>query len=434
MPARAIRLFLGLALLVSFTMTAQVTSLWYKESFHEGQIFVFNSSDTFKAWQESKSLAKPITKTKYGPSGETVLFENETAMDLYNIKHNKDSEVRTVKASESKPVIPTSLKVGDSGELKFSGLLQGWYIADSSPVGTGTDYLGNKTGVNTFRMRRAEIKLSGKITPAWGFEVMLDPAKTQNFTTGNDDKLLQDLAISYLGLKGHEFAIGQKKIAITEEGLRSSADLDFAERSRITRVIGDLRQGGFFYKGQYGNMFAAQASITNGTIANTNDDSNDTLFWAARFDVKPSKGLVAGISGGTGDVQQEHLTRDRLGAHIRWDGNEQLPLWLRFEYGWAKDGQGAGKSDITRAGWYGSALYTFAKQFQLGVRYEEYDPDKDVSGDKLTILTSGFHYLLKGRNLNLKLDWFHIKQEGRKVNGVLEESYDEVVLAVQAAF
>lgn len=113
--------------------------------------------------------------------------------------------------------------------------------------------------VSTRSVCCAEIKLSGKITKAWGFEVMLDPAKTQNLTAGNDDKILQDLAVSF-GLKGHEIAIGQKKIAMTEEGLRSSSDPHFSERSRITRVIGDQRQAGFFYKGEFSKLFAAQAS------------------------------------------------------------------------------------------------------------------------------------------------------------------------------
>ena len=95
------------------------------------------------------------------------------------------------------------------------------------------------TGYNTFRLRRAEIKLSGKITPSWGFEVMVDPAKTLHDPRrpGGDDKILQDLAVTYLGLKGHEFSLGQKKIAITEEGLRSSSELDFVERARITRTF-----------------------------------------------------------------------------------------------------------------------------------------------------------------------------------------------------
>lgn len=427
----------GLLLLASFLITsaaaAQVTSLWYKEVVKDGRIYVFNDPATFKAFDPAKPAAKAITKTAYGPSGETVVFENETALDLYNIKHNKDSEVRAV-AKPAAPALPTSLKIGD-GELKFGALIQGWYVADASPLGTGTSYLGNNTGVNTFRVRRTEIKLSGKVTPSWGFDVMIDPAKTQSFTAGSDDKILQDMGVSFLGLKGHEITLGQRKIAISEEGLRSSSELDFAERSRITRVIGDQRMIGLFYKGDFSPSLAGQVSITNGTIANVLDTSNDTLFWAARFDVKPKAGMVVGLSGGTsGGEGLEHRTADRIGFHFRWDGTETLPLLLRFEYGRAVDGQGVGKDDIKRDGFYGSALYTFAKVYQVGVRYEEYDQNKDVDGDKLEILTAGFHYLIKGKNINLKADWFSIKQEGRKINSVLEESYNQFVLAAQVAF
>jgi hypothetical protein len=242
------------------------------------------------------------------------------------------------------------------------------------------------------------------------------------------------LGLTYIGLKGHEFGIGQKKIAMTEEGLRSSSEIDFAERSRITRVIGDQRQAGLFYKGEFGEKFGAYASVTNGTLSNTNDDSNDTLFSAARFDFKPAKGMVLGVSGGTGSAQADHRTRDRVGAHFRWDGTEKLPLWLRFEYGAATDGQASGNPDIEREGFYGSALYTFAKQFQVGLRFEEYDQNTDVDNDTLRIVTAGFHYLIKGKNINLKADWMGFEQEGRQVNSVPDEKYNQLVFAAQVAF
>ncbi len=286
--------------------------------------------------------------------------------------------------------------------------------------------------MNTFRLRRAEIKLSGKVTPAWGYEVMIDPAKTQSFSAGGDDKILQDLGITFLGLKGHEFTLGQKKIAITEEGLRSSSELDFAERSRIPRIIGDQRQAGFFYKGTYGSMFAAQASITSGLPSNVAGTS-DRLFYAARFDVKPAKGLVAGVSGGTGNQGTQALKRDRLGAHVRWDGTESLPLMLRAEYGMATDGQTNG-TEIDRDGFYVSALYTFAKKFRLGARYEQYDPNGDAANDDLSIVTGGFHYMIKDKNVNLKAEWYGVEQKGRKVNNVLDETYNQFVLAAQIAF
>ena len=436
MHALALRRFIGIALvgllLLAGTAHAQINLLWYREVAHDGRIYVFNDPNVFKAWESSRELGKSTTKVNYGPNGETVVFDSDAALDLYNFKHGKDSEVRPYtppKAPTFPP--PTTLKIAD-GELKIGALLQAWYITDDSLQGSGTDYLGNPTGINTFRIRRAEIRLSGTVTPSWGFDVQIDPAKTQNYSSGGDDKILQDFAITWLGLKGHEFSLGQKKIAITDEGLRSSSEIDFAERARITRVIGDQRQEGFFYKGTYGSLFAAQASITSGVPSNTSSTS-DRLFFAARFDVKPVAGMIVGVSGGAGDQGTPPLATNRLGAHFRWDGTEALPLMLRAEYGWAKDGQTNG-ADVDRAGFYVSALYTVAKQFRIGARYEEYDANRDVSGDKLTVVTCGLHYLIKGKNMNLKAEWYGVDQEGRKVNGVLEERYNQFVLAAQVAF
>lgn len=436
MQPHTLRRLIGIALagllLLAGAAHAQVNLLWYKEVAKDGRIYVFNDPNEFKTWETSGELGKSISKIGFGPNGETVVFDNETALDLYVFKHGKEPEVRKYtppKAPTFPP--PTTLKVAD-GELKFGLLLQGWYLGDDSAQASGNSYLGNPTGVNTFRLRRAEIKLSGKVTPAWGYEVMIDPAKTQSFSAGGDDKILQDLGITYLGLKGHEFTLGQKKIAITEEGLRSSSDLDFAERSRITRIIGDQRQAGFFYKGTYGTMFAAQASITSGLPSNVAGTS-DRLFYAGRFDVLPAKGMVLGVSGGTGNQGTQALTRDRLGAHFRWDGTETLPLMVRAEYGMATDGQTNG-TEIDRDGFYASALYTFAKQFRIGARYEEYDPNTDVANDELSIVTGGFHYMIKGRNVNLKAEWYGVEQKGRKVNNVLDEKYNQFVIAAQVAF
>lgn len=334
---------------------------------------------------------------------------------------------------------PTALRIGD-GELKFGLLLQAWYVGDDSPATLGTtDWLGSTAGYNTFRLRRAEIKLSGKIRPDWGFEVMIDPAKSQNFASSStDSKILQDLAITYLGLTAHEFSLGQKKVVLTEEGVRSSSELDFVERAQVTRNFSDVRQSGFFYKGEYGGTFGGWASITNGTPANTTSDTNDAVFFAGRLDCRPVKGMLLGASGGTGGVSggTAHREVTRYGAHFRWDGTADLPLWLRAEYVAARDEQASGLT-LRRDGFYVSALYTFLGRLQLGARYDTLNNDKDctrATGCRTTMITGGLHYLVKGKNLNLKLDYYNIKQEGRALGGVPEEQYTQLVLAAQAAF
>ena len=178
-----LRHIMGIALagllLLAGAAQAQVNLLWYKEVAREGRIYVFNDPNVFKAWEGSGEMGKSITKINYGPAGETVVFDGDAALDLYNFKHNSDAEVRPYtppKAPTFPP--PTTLKVAD-GELKFGLLLQAWYIMDdSAQAASGTYYLGNPIGVNDFRLRRAEIKLSGKVTPAWGYEVMIDPTKS----------------------------------------------------------------------------------------------------------------------------------------------------------------------------------------------------------------------------------------------------------------
>ena len=42
--------------------------------------------------------------------------------------------------------------------------------------------------------------------------------------------------------------------------------------------------------------------------------------------------------------------------------------------------------------------------------------------------------MIKGKNVNLKAEWYGVDQEGRKVDGVLQETYDQFVLAAQVAF
>lgn len=424
-------------LLLAGAAQAQVNLLWYKEVVKDGRIYVFNDPNEFAAWQSSGELGKSISKIGFGPNGETVVFDNEAALDLYVFKHGKEPEVRPYSAPKPpKPVPPTTLKIGD-GELKFGGLLQGWYVMDDSATGSGSSQLGNSTGVNTFRLRRAEIKLSGKVTPEWGFEVMIDPTKSPSVTAGADGKILQDFAISYSGLKGHDFQLGQKKIWLMEEGNRSSSALDFAERSLVARQFSDKRELGLFWKADWSPMVTTGVSVTQGTTLN-NNDNNDALNFNARLDVKPTTGLVVGASGGySAGEGTAYLGRERYAAHVRWEGTEDLPLGFRFEYAEGRDEQASGGvvTKLKRNGWYGTVLYTFAKKYQLAARYEEVDRNKDAAApSKTKILTGGLHYFIKGNNANLKLNVESIEDDGRTVNGILDEKYLQAVVAAQISF
>jgi len=362
-------------------------------------------------------------------------------------------------AAQTSPAAAPVLGWGSEGELKFGLLLQAWYITDDSPLAipTGTttsSTLGNFVGANTFRLRRAEIKLNGKVNSDWAFEVMFDPAKaivssgavTNNNTT--DAKILQDLAVTFTGLKGWELSLGQKKITLTEEGVRSSSELDFPERTQIVRAISDRRETGLFVKGDVAEPVTIWGSITSGTASNTLDDSNDTIYACGRVDLKFVKGLNFGGSGCTsGGETAAHLTRTRVGGHARFNGGGGFPLIAEAEYTYAQDGQTGPSTVLRRSGWYAQALYTLLDRVQVAGRYDiittNLDAQDGTNGvtqkdSQIKTWTFGLHWLPLGhdryKNVSLKLDYFNVQQDNRVVNGALSDSYNQFVVAAQVAF
>ncbi|NDD91118.1 hypothetical protein EBZ37_03435, partial [bacterium] len=145
--------------------------------------------------------------------------------------------------------------------LKVSGLLQSWYLSDSS----ATSAKGN------FRVRRAELRVSGSVAENTRLSLMLDAAKNLNFTDSTkDSKVLQEVGIGYSFAQEVEFIAGQFKGLSTTEGLDSSSELLFPERSRIARKFGDKRkQGAQLHYRSTGWQLGAM--LSNGGEANTND-------------------------------------------------------------------------------------------------------------------------------------------------------------------
>jgi len=81
-------LALVLALSVASVAVAQVTGLYYQEVEKDGRVYVFNTPERYQSWQSSGDIGTAITLVGRGAGGETLVAENETAMDLYLFKHN----------------------------------------------------------------------------------------------------------------------------------------------------------------------------------------------------------------------------------------------------------------------------------------------------------------------------------------------------------
>ncbi|MBK8792377.1 MAG: hypothetical protein IPN59_04340 [Holophaga sp.] len=174
------------------------------------------------------------------------------------------------------------MSTAQAQDFKFSGLVQVWYtqMLDSNLRNNSVANYYNLRGEykeNGFSVRRTEIKVAGKILDGVKFEVMLDPSIA---TSTTNPMILQDAAIEFELAPGLDFKVGQFKTLQTMEGLTSSSEILFAERSQLGRAFGDKRDRGGVLSYSFGDPKAFGAKISaaafNGVSDAVSGKSNDT--------------------------------------------------------------------------------------------------------------------------------------------------------------
>jgi len=323
------------------------------------------------------------------------------------------------------------IRVGQ-GTLKVGGLFQGWALWD-----------GNDN--DRFRIRRTELKFAGDILgdERFTYTIMIDPS--QVLEDGSRDSPLQDafFTIDQIPfLPHHKIDLGQYKLPMTEEGLRSSAKLDTAERSFIGRTFGDQRDIGAMLTGEWPYV-TYQLGIFNGSGQNQSDP-NDQKDLAGRVVLRPLKALEltrtdwdlgafeVGVAGYHRPVHGSTLNKKRLGYEARYEFQN---LSLKWEYLFGqgtRSGAVSSAENATKAtGWYAQAGYTLAPwwpKLQGVVRFESFDPNELASLDQERDLTLGLNYFIERHNAKAQLNWVHKDEQGDDVGN------DQVIAAFQYAF
>lgn len=298
-------------------------------------------------------------------------------------------------------------------KIKLNSLLQFWYQYDDS-----------ETPKDTFRIRRAEIKLSGEIKPDVVYwTLMLDPAAVREddtkFTTVDNTKvvketgrksLLQDFVIT---LKPYRFLFidfGQYKIPFGMEGLESSAKLDFVERSAIATQFkwSDYRDIGFTLKGDFKiNNVKIQSAVGffNGEGQNKLD-INEPMDFVCRLVVKPSEMLHLGVAHYNGKTGKNEKDKVYTGVELKFVKD---PITIYGEYASGKSG------DTEKLTYYLTLGYKIYKFIQVVARYDSYDFDITTVGGEKYELTAGVNYFIKNDNAKIQLNYVYCGETGTQV-------------------
>ncbi len=101
-----------------------IQSLYYKEMVKEGRIYVFNSAARAESFEKSGEFGTGISRIGVGPNGETVMAENETALELFFFKNNIAQEVARPKTPNLNIVVARRQDAHDARQQLLHGDLQ----------------------------------------------------------------------------------------------------------------------------------------------------------------------------------------------------------------------------------------------------------------------------------------------------------------------
>ena len=437
------------ALFISFNASAQTA--FYVEEVKDGRIYVFNDPKMYKMFQESGELEVRISRIGAGPNGETIYFDSENAIHLYNFKHDLPAEV-IIKPEEKKPIMKVTWKDGkttidtDLAQINISNRIQvRWTQTEvlPSPLFPGVDA---DDSIGSFRIRRAKTKFDGWFYDKdLTFELQLNWADIANpledanlnFDITNGSKLFM--------IKG-----GQFKVPFGRQELTSSGNQQFVDRSAVSNLFARGRDIGVQIWGNpWNGKIDWRLGVFNGNgrsvTFNTDGDYqiNGRLTFQPWGDVKYSesdfesvdKPLVAvaiqfetfrqaSVLTSTAPAVQRDLDTVGYDAVLKYKG-----LFLYYEGFQRTTDDLIALTEAESNGWvFQGGYFIYQRKVEVAGRVERIDPNEDVDDDFLKEWGIAVNYFYNKHNLKLQGDYRKLENEGR------DTEFDEYRVQLQFIF
>jgi hypothetical protein len=273
-----------------------------------------------------------------------------------------------------------------------------------------------------YRLRKADLKFSGAISPKLRWRITFDAGKaeTLNSSTGTKtdssavsavsvdqrSRMLQDAALTYTFNKLVAFDVGQQIVPLSLEGTLNTWNIETIERANFeverSRAVGlgDVRDIGASANGQaagleyHVGMFDEMGDAGGGTDPNQEKSVLARLSYHTPF--------VPGLQvGGTGGLQGGLPTqkKERAATELQYRNSKFV---VRGETMAARDGL------LRRFGWYGLGAYRVQPNLQLVARYDYWDRDTGaesaLSNAVQKQIVGGFAYFIENGNAKLAIN------------------------------
>lgn len=412
----------ALALSAAPAAQAQVTGLYYREVEKDGRIYVFNTPERFQSWEQSGDMGTGVTLIGRGAGGETIVAENDTAMDLYLFKHNLEGYDRpTPKASS--PAFTVGWKDGKttieskSARLDISNRMQVRFTQEMPESGDDR---------GSFRLRRMRTKFDG-----WAYTK--DLTYELQFDTAAETNLLQDANVNYDFTKGQKLFMlkaGQYKVPFGRQQLTSSGSQQFVDRSIASDEYARGRDIGVQAWGTPANgRLDWRVGIFNGngrTVSRNDNDKfqyNARLTWQPFGDLKYSEGDFESTTTPLLAIAGQYESNDRHEATAGNDIDREivggdvvfkykgLSAYAEIYLGNSAPETGA---EFDNSGFTAQVGYFIVPQkLEVAARYSELDPNDDVDDNEREETGVALGYFFNKHNHKLQADYRQIEDLAR---------------------
>ncbi len=328
----------------------------------------------------------------------------------------------------------------NSEELSFKGLT----FQPGYRIQTRYAYY-ESSNTNDIMIRRVRLKANGDVFGMAKYYVELKIDNTAQ--EGKTPKAKIEAA--YLDFKLYEdvyLKVGQYDVPFTRSLLTSDSKLLIMDRSIVTDKLANLglvdnTQGLLFYGRPMGGHLEYSLGVFDNEVfelANGQTSKwSKSLMTAGRLalnlfdkESKPSSSGYADyrasyvgkgkrLSLGVNAVQLKNVNENNSQYNLSAIGADIYANYKSFSFEAEYDKI---EKDINGYGWYTQIAYLlpveFGNKFKIepNLRYQEYDNNKDIVGDRVDATSIGLNFYFKGHNLKAQMDYTMYGEETNKLD------------------
>jgi hypothetical protein len=343
----------------------QVMGLYYQEVAKDGRVYVFNTPEKYASWQQSGDMGVAITLIGQGANGETLVAENETAIDLYLFKHGLPSYERPTPKAPAPPDPGTWYN-----KMKVSGYMFGdayGVIDHHDPVAENVD--------GGFWLRRAYLGFDYTFNSNFSSRLRFEMNSPGDFrSSGSMTPFVKD---AYLQYKTGDMAwVAGISPPPTFEVIESHWGYRSVEKTPVDlqRLQGS-RDFGLALKGTAAaGKFKYHAMLANG--GNTPQETNGGKAAYLSLGYYPNSNIFFEIYGDTEDRSADE-ERTTYQGFVGFKGD-----WGRAGAQYTKQTRTQpGKADVDIALASGFAVFELNPRLNVLARYDRtMDPNPGASG------------------------------------------------------